>query len=1184
MKISPIAVAALATLFVCGQAGARSHASVDVALRPTGATRVPLGAPFSFTARVAATSAPVTGNVVFAIAPAGGRSVRFVGKSVVVPPGADTEIEASVVPAQWFRGPGRYRVAASIGGAQVGKPLDFVVTKPRTAVPVFADVTGEAGLARAVLPAATCGRWASGAAWADVNGDGNLDFFLTRIGKPAQLWLSDGKGHFREAAAARGLAHVGLALGASFADYDNDGDEDLIVVGDGPPKLFRNDGTGHFVDVAPAAGIGGDYMGMSASWGDFDNDGNLDLYVANHTRCAPTKDDRFAVTYDPDRLYHNNGDGTFTDVTSWLEHDPAISSDGSTRGAGFVASWFDYNGDGRQDIYLANDFLGKNPDHNHLWRNDGPGPDGAWRFTDVSIDSGTSFSMNSMGLGIGDYNRDLRLDIAISNWGGNRLLRNDPDGTFTDVAEAAGVQHPLEVVGRRSLTWGPEFRDFNDDGWEDLYVAAGYLAGYLSSDTTPQRNQLFVNDGHGGFYDLSTPSGADDAGQTRGAPTADYDRDGRMDILSVDQEGSVHLLRNVTPGRAHWLELRTVGTNSNRDGCGTRIVLTAPTGKQLREILCGSTSTNSGSDKVAHFGLGSATRVTRLDLVWPSGIRQTLTRNLPKVDTVFTLVEPKASPAELKQARIALGEALAVESRGGRGWLEPVLVGIFAALAAAGFLLAYLRRRRAPERTPRKRVLTIRGRPYPVLLPTLRDPRLHLAAVIVSLQILGQVAFDFRLSIAQILIAVGTCGVLEVAIAFWRQKVIMWPASALLTGNGVAFILRVPATKHGDWWSTRGWWIFAGTAAISLLSKYVIQLGGGHVFNPSNFGLVLCFLVLGSKRADPLDFWWAPMGPWMGIALALIVLGGLAILVRLKLIWIAIAFWLSLAAGIGVLAASGHAMTARWHLGPITGTYFWWVLVSSPEILIFLFFMITDPKTIPKGPRARVAYAVAIGLLASLLSAPMRTEFATKVAVLGALTIVCAARVLLPRLVSVHGWGSRASQRARDALRGPARLGAGLAGAVAVAGLLVLAGIPSRPSAGAENGPAGTPADLAVTVVHSKRVASQIDRRMAERIARDVVADLRAESAARHGAVPVYRVDTVRLALEVSETQGPPVIVCTVHGTMRFVTYDRSAAMIEQQGKQQPFAQTLELTLDGGRYVIARRRSATPKVSTAVTS
>src|SRR5919202_41245 len=188
--------------------------------------------------------------------------------------------------------------------------------------------------------------------------------------------------------------------------------------------------------------------------------------------------------------------------------------------------------------------------------------------------------------------------------------------------------------------------------------------------------------------------------------------------------------------------------------------------------------------------------------------------------------------------------------------------------------------------------LTIRGRPYPVLLPKLSDPRLHLAAVITSLQILGQAAFDFRLSIAQILLSLGTCAVLEVAITFAQKRVLMWPASALLTGNGIAFILRVPGTQHGDWWSTRGWWIYVGTAGVSLLSKYVIQRNGNHPFNPSNIGLVLCFLLLGRTRAEPLDFWWGPMSRSLALALVIILVGGFAILSRLQLLVVAVGFWL----------------------------------------------------------------------------------------------------------------------------------------------------------------------------------------------------------------------------------------------------------------------------------------------------
>src|SRR5207245_8345152 len=144
--------------------------------------------------------------------------------------------------------------------------------------------------------------------------------------------------------------------------------------------------------------------------------------------------------------------------------------------------------------------------------------------------------------------------------------------------------------------------------------------------------------------------------------------------------------------------------------------------------------------------------------------------------------------------------------------------------------------------------------------------------------VIGQIGFHFELSIAQILLAIGTCAVLEVAIAMRSQHVILWPASAMLTGNGVAFVLRVPGTVHGDWWSLRGWWIYVGTAAVSLLSKYVIKWRGAHIFNPSNIGLVICFVALGRNRAAPLDFWWGPTSAWLAAVLAIIVVAGFAIL------------------------------------------------------------------------------------------------------------------------------------------------------------------------------------------------------------------------------------------------------------------------------------------------------------------
>ena len=501
---------------------------------------------------------------------------------------------------------------------------------------------------------------------------------------------------------------------------------------------------------------------------------------------------------------------------------------------------------------------------------------------------------------------------------------------------------------------------------------------------------------------------------------------------------------------------------------------------------------------------------------------------------------------------------------------------------------------------PGGRTLTIRGTPYPVLLPTVRDPRLHLASVIITLQVLGQAAFDFRVSIAQILLSLGTCALLEVGIAFRRQHVLMWPASALITGNGVAFILRVPGTEHGDWWSLRGWWIFVGTAAVSLLSKYVIRWRGGHIFNPSNIGLVLCFLVLGESRAEPLDFWWGPMSTWMGLALVIIVAGGLAILSRIHLLVIAVAFWLAFAAGTGLLAATGHAMTARWHVGPITGPYFWWVLVSSPEILVFLFFMITDPKTTPKSTTARAVYAVSVGLLSALLIAPTKTEFWAKVAVLGALAIVTAARPLLALLPAV-----RLDRRKLVAL--------GAAAVVAYTGAVAAAGIRARPES--TSPPLASTGRLPqITILPSRGVQTKLDSKLARAIAGDLVTDLRIQTEAlsrrdrkaledaatfdrlpqlrqllRAGAgkpisVTAYRLDRIRMWLESGHGQGAAIAVTALEGTQQLTTYTGRPPKVARREAQTDFRQTLELQKDSVRWLIARVRLPVKRSVTTVSA
>jgi Na+-translocating ferredoxin:NAD+ oxidoreductase RnfD subunit len=500
--------------------------------------------------------------------------------------------------------------------------------------------------------------------------------------------------------------------------------------------------------------------------------------------------------------------------------------------------------------------------------------------------------------------------------------------------------------------------------------------------------------------------------------------------------------------------------------------------------------------------------------------------------------------------------------------------------------------RQVPERK-----LHIFGKSYPLILPTLRDPRLHLAAVIISLQLLGQVAFDFQLSIAQILVAIFTCGILEFAITLRKHRVIMWPASALLTGNGVAFVLRVPGTVHGNWWSMRGWYIFAGTAAVALISKYIVRWRGHHIFNPSNFGLVLCFVLLGPTRVDPLALWWGPMSAWMVLALGIIVLGGFAILSRLKLLSIAATFWLAFALSIAVLAASGHGMTARWHLGVITGFDFWRVLVFSPEVLVFLFFMITDPKTTPISKWGRRVYAVLIALLATLLIAPQTTEYWTKVSLLGALTIVCAlrpiVRMLLPRL-----------HLSKQIPKGNELILLSVFGLVLFVGFVLLSGTPARHKSLAVNTHTNSLEKLPpATVTTSKGVDTQISSSLANKIASDILADFKAETEAltnrdkiraELGAndsyllklrrkidqanggtiiVPVRRIDSLQMHLETAAGQTTPLVIATVLGTQKQTVIQGNPPLAVSSTGEEPFNQVFELQIYNGHYLLVGTRN-----------
>jgi hypothetical protein len=362
---------------------------------------------------------------------------------------------------------------------------------------------------------------------------------------------------------------------------------------------------------------------------------------------------------------------------------------------------------------------------------------------------------------------------------------------------------------------------------------------------------------------------------------------------------------------------------------------------------------------------------------------------------------------------------------------------------------------------PSRRSISIRGARYPVLLPSIRDARLHVAAVTITVHILGQIGLGFQLSVPQIVAAMATSASIELAITFRTRKAFVWPASALLTGSGVALILRLPTTPVGDHWTFHKWWVYAGVAGFSVLTKYLVRYRGSPFFNPSNVGLVLTFVVFGSARVEPLDFWWSPLDAWMVAAYAVIIVGGTLITARLRLLAGAVVFWLTLAAGTGLTAAFGHCMTARWAFAPVCGLDYWTAIVASPEVLIFMFFMITDPKTVPRGRVGHVTFCFLVGLASLLLMAPQSTEYWAKVGLLGGLTVMCALRPLLERMLPER-------DTADDHIaRLPARLGIGRgqltparrairialvsAAAVAMPAAVVAAGVPAREPAVADS-------------------------------------------------------------------------------------------------------------------------------------
>ena len=467
--------------------------------------------------------------------------------------------------------------------------------------------------------------------WMDllfVDGSTIEDLHSGECHKP-RLYRNNHHGGFVDVSAKSGLTHCGWGFGVAVGDYDNDGWDDLYITYLDGGVLYRNNHDGTFSDVTAKAGVGnGGRWGTSAAFGDYDNDGRLDLYIANYVAIDLAHLPAFgsgpfcqyrgiAVSCGPrglpgsrDRLYHNNGDGTFTDVSDKLGIDP----DGYY---GLGVLWLDYDRDGCLDLYVAND---SSP--SLLYHNNCKGG-----FNEAGAAAGVAYSEDGreqagMGIDSADYDHDGWPDIIKTNFSddSNNLYHNDHNGEFTDAAGAAGIG-PISIP---FLGFGAKFFDFDNDGWTDIFISNGHVNpqvdGHSFGVTYAERPFLFHNLKNGKFAEIGLRSGAGlkPPRVGRGAAVADFRNDGSQDIVMTVLDGSPVLLRQNRMPAGHWLRTKTIGTASNRDGFGARVEVRAGDLVQVEEVRANS-SFESASDPRLHFGLGNATQVDSVTVHWPSG-------------------------------------------------------------------------------------------------------------------------------------------------------------------------------------------------------------------------------------------------------------------------------------------------------------------------------------------------------------------------------------------------------------------------------------------------------------------------------------------------------------------------------------------------------------------------------------
>ena len=496
----------------------------------------------------------------------------------------------------------------------------YVPIDSQDSAPIFVDVSDEAGIAAthdAVWDVHFDleGYLAIGLAWGDYDNDGLPDLYVTGNRDPNVLYRNNGDGTFSVSPFSQQASLPDVESGGVvWVDYDNDGWRDLFVVNDGANTLFRNEQGNGFADVTAQAGLGDTGRGTSSAWGDYDSDGFLDVYVTNWS-CYP-ECDPVDFTLQQDRFYHNNGDGTFTDVTDTLIYE-------KTLGAGFAVSFWDYDNDGDPDLYVVNDKL-QNEIGNVLWRNDGAGC-GSWCWTDMSVAAGLDMTIFGMGVDASDYDNDGDFDLYVTDMVYTMyLMTNNGAGVFQNDARSAGVA--INYAPDNNVAWGNAFFDYNNDGWQDLFVA---LTAYVQELpqlyvelTDPRPNALFENNTDGTFTDVSAGSGIDTPHATLGVAYADYNRDGWVDLATGNWDEGYRLYQNMgaTAADNHWIafDLSGDGETVNRDAVGSRVYVQTDNGiQQMQEIKIGS-GLGASNDTTLHFGLGQSS-IEEVVVRWSNG-------------------------------------------------------------------------------------------------------------------------------------------------------------------------------------------------------------------------------------------------------------------------------------------------------------------------------------------------------------------------------------------------------------------------------------------------------------------------------------------------------------------------------------------------------------------------------------